>query len=79
MCKKGAPVEQIPNIRRGRQSTQHVEKHRGQYGEPVKNNVGVSQWSEISAIRFVIYLDDMMEDYAAMNNHEIRNTWKTNT
>ena len=43
-------------------------KHQCNYGEESKNNVGVFQGSAISALMFIIYLDDMMEDYEAMNH-----------
>ena len=42
-------------------------KRHGEYGEASKNNVGVFQGSAISALMFIIYLDDMMEDYEAIN------------
>ena len=57
----------IRHIRRGHQGTRLAPKYRGSYGEAKENNIGVSQGSEISALLFIIYLDDMMEDLAALN------------
>jgi len=31
------------------------------------NNVGVFQWSEISAILFIVYMGDVMNDYQSLN------------
>ena len=55
-----------PNKKRAQNTTQSA-KHKRQYGEPQPNNVGVFQGSAISALMFIIYLDDMMEDYRAIN------------
>ena len=44
-----------------------MTKTQRQYGPKVNNNIGVSQGSEISARLCTTYLDDMMEDYAALN------------
>ena len=35
--------------------------------EKIENNVGVFRGSAISALLFIIYLDDMMEDYTSLN------------
>ena len=44
-----------------------MAKSHNQYGPPVINNIGVYQGSAISALLFIIYLGDMMEDYDAVN------------
>ena len=41
-------------------------KYKCKYGTPSGNNIGVSQGSAISAILFIIYMGDMMEDNAAL-------------
>jgi len=70
LYKKGIPLETITHIRKGHQNTMLRAKHQGKYGEASENNVGVSQGSAISALMFIIYLDDMMEDYEAINHKE---------
>ena len=64
---KGLPLETITHIREGRRHTTLCTKYQGKYGKPEINNISVSQWSEISAILFIIYLDGVMEDYTAIN------------
>ena len=57
----------IKRARRGHQGPKLAPKYKGIYGGPRGNNTGVFQGSAISAIRFVIYMDVTMEDYASMN------------
>jgi len=47
------------------------------YGKPEIKNVGVFQGSAISALLFIIYQDDMMGDYAAINHQAKIPTRKT--
>ena len=47
-----------------------MPKQKGTYGTPGNNNIGVFRGSAISALLFIIYLDDMMEDYEALNIHK---------
>ena len=66
LYKKGIRLEPITHIRNGRR------KHSSgpNANEPMdkkKNNVGVSQDSAVSALMFIIRLEDTMEDYEAMN------------
>merc|ERR1712112_266649 len=56
------------HIRKGNRNTSLRAKHQEKYGEENQNNVGVFQGSAISALMFIIYLDDMMEDFEAMNH-----------
>ena len=42
-------------------------KYRGRYGDADGGNIVVTQGSAISALLFIIYLDDMVEDLAALN------------
>jgi len=77
LYKKGIPVENITQIRQGRLKTTLCGKHRGRYGEEQQNNVGVFQGSAISALMFIIYIDDMMEDYNAINHKHQLPTRKT--
>merc|ERR1712105_7076 len=67
LYKKGLPIDMITHIRRGHQNTQLLPKTKGKYGTATTNNVGVFQGSAISALLFIIYQDDMMEDYDALN------------
>ena len=67
LYRKGIPIDMIKQIWRGHQNTQLLSKSHNQYGPPVLNNIGVFQGSAISALLFIIYLDDMMEDYDALN------------
>ena len=67
LYKKGLPIDMTLHIRRGHKQTKLMAKTQGQYGELVDNNAGVFQGSAISALLFIIYLDDMMEDYTALN------------
>ena len=67
MYKKGIQTELINHIRQGRKGTKFAPEYRGKYGEPSENNIGVSQGSAISAILFIIYMDDVMEDNEALN------------
>ena len=64
---KGVPEEMISRIRRGHQGARLAPKSRGRYGESKENNIGVPHGSSISALLFIIYLDDMMDDLAALN------------
>jgi len=70
LYKKGIPIQTIQQIWRGRQNTQLMAKSHNQYGAKVENNVGVFQGSAMSALLFIIYLDDMMEDYNALNTNK---------
>ena len=67
LYKKGVPEEMIRHIRRGHRGTRLAPKYRGRYGEAKGNNIGVFYGSAIAALLFIIYLDDMMEDLAALN------------
>ena len=65
---KGVPVEEmIRRVRRGHRRTRLAPKYRARYGEAKENNIGVFQGSSISALLFIIYLDDMMGDLAALS------------
>jgi len=66
LYKKGIPIETISHIRRGHPNKTIKPKRKGTYGKQ-ENNVGASQGSAISALVFIIYLDDMMEAYEALN------------
>ena len=79
LYKKGLPIELITHLRRGHQNTKLVAKLNGEYGKPQDNNVGVFQGSAVSALLFIIYLDDMMEDYQALNQKSNLATRKAKT
>ena len=64
---KGPPIDMITHIRRGHQNTTLIPKTKGEYGQATTTNFGVSQGSAISALLFIIYHDDMKEDYQALN------------
>jgi len=67
LYKKGIPIEMITHIRRGHLDTMLLPKTKRIYGKPTENNIGVFQGSAISALLFIIYQDDMMQDYEALN------------
>jgi len=67
---KGLPIDMIKHIRRGHKNTTLLPKVKNKYGQATKNNVGVFQGSAISALLFIIYQDDVMEDYTALNHEE---------
>ena len=54
-------------IRRGHQGTRLAPKYIGRYGEANGENIGVFQGSAIIALLFIIYLDGVTEDLAALN------------
>jgi len=68
LYKKGIPLENTTQIRQGHKQTMLCAKHQGKYGKAQENNVGVFQGSAISALLFIIYLDDMMEDCQSLNH-----------
>ena len=75
LYQKGIPEETIRHIRRRHTVTKLAPKYKGKYGKINENNIGVFQGSSISALLFIIYLDDMMDDLEALNrrtNHAIR-------
>ena len=55
---------QITQGHRNAQLSVNIEEHAGRN---LKNNVAAPQWSSISAIMFIIYLDGAMEGYGALN------------
>ena len=55
------------HIRQGHHDTRLSPKYKGKYGAPSENNIGVFQGSSVSALLFIIYMGDMMEDNAALN------------
>ena len=67
--KKGIPLYNIPHIRKGHHNTNLCAKHRGRYDPQIKNNIGVSQGSAVSALLFIIYLDDVTVDYDALSRN----------
>ena len=69
LYKCGIPITAIQHIRGGLPKTILRHKENRTYGTPITNNVGVFQGSAISALLFIIYLDDVMQDYQAMNDN----------
>ena len=67
ICKTGLPINLIQHIKYGHRNTKLRCKDNGAYGPPVKNNVVVSQRYAIRALLFIIYIEDAMQDYRAMN------------
>ena len=47
-----------------------MEKERNEYGPKILNKVWVFQGSAISALLFIIYLDDMTHDYKSLNDNK---------
>jgi len=67
LYKKGIPLETIKRIRRGNKDTKLLPKTKNKYGKATLNNTGDLQGSAIGAMLFIIYKDDMVEDYNAIN------------
>ena len=67
LYKRTTPRKHHPNTK-GHQQTMLRAKHQGKYGQPQLNNKGVFQGSAISSLLFIIYIDDMVEDYQAINH-----------
>ena len=67
LYKKGLPIPIIQHIKQGRQNTKLRRKDNGTYGPPTANNVWVYQGYALSALLFVIYLDDVMQDCQPLN------------
>ena len=67
LYKKGTPGEMIKHSRRGHRGSKLAPKYKGGYGELKENGIGISKGYDISALLFIIYMGDAMEDYAAMN------------
>ena len=57
----------IRHIRRGHRGTRLAPKYRGRYGATKENNIEVCHGSAIRALLVIIYLDEMMDDLAALN------------
>ena len=68
LYKAGIPTQAMQNIRQGHQSTKLQRKDAGTYGEPIRNNVGVFQLPALSALLFIIYLDDVVQDLQSLND-----------
>ena len=68
LFKAGLPIRTIKNIQQGSQGAKLHCKDNGTYGEPVINNVGVFQGSALSALLFIIYLDDITQDHQILND-----------
>ena len=68
LYKAGLPTQVIKNIRQGHQGTKLQCKDTGTYGKPIQNNVGVFKGSALSALLFIIYLDDMMQGRQSLND-----------
>jgi len=68
LYRKGLPIGLIKTIKQGHENTKLKVKINGNLGGYVENNIGVFQGSPLSALLFIIYLDDMMDDYEALND-----------
>ena len=68
LYRKGLPIGLIKTLRIGHENTTLRVKINGDLGRNIENNTGVFQGSPLSALLFIIYLDDMMEDYEALND-----------
>ena len=67
LYKKCSEIQNIPRLRRGRKNTQLQVQRNKQYGAEIDNDLAVSQWSEVSARRFTIYMDCAISDYQEIN------------
>ena len=64
MYKKAIPTDMAKHIRRGQQGKTTTQIKR-KIWRTARENVGVFQGSAISALLFIIYMDDVMEDNAS--------------
>ena len=70
LYRKGIPIDLIRMLKEGHKRTTLAPKNKGTYGKDVEVNIGVFQGAAFSALGFIIYLCDMMEDYQALNDEE---------
>jgi len=68
LYKTGLPLEMVTHTR-GRKQSKSPPKRNGEYGQSERNDVGALQGSAIGAPRCIIYLDDLAQDYYALNYH----------
>jgi len=69
LYRKGIPLDLILATRKSHENTRLKVKLNGELGPNVTNNCGVFQGSPLSALLFIIYLDDMMDDVNALNDN----------
>ena len=70
LFRKGLPLELIGMLMEGHRETKLQVKNKGTYGDPVETNIGVFQGAAFSALGFIIYLCDMIDDFQALNDLE---------
>ena len=63
LAKKGIPEYMLKMIYIAHKKTTLAPKHRNQLGKTCDNNNGCFQGSPLSALIFIIYADEMMNDY----------------
>merc|ERR1711990_1206622 len=63
LAKKGIPEYILKLIYIAHKNTTLAPKQKNQIGKTIKNNNGCFQGSPLSALIFIIYADEMMEDY----------------
>merc|ERR1712093_499632 len=76
LYRKGLPVPLILMLIEGHRTTTLCAKNKGTYGEDVHANIGVFQGAAFSALGFIIYLCDMMDDFQALvANKKLNNVY----
>ena len=67
LYREGLPTQTIYRIKQGHQNTTLRYKDNGEDGPAIQNNIVAPQGSALSALLFIIYIDDMRHDYQATN------------
>ena len=72
LARTGLPREWIREIRAGHTNNTLRPKIQGQLGGKIKNDKGVFQGSPLSALLFIIYQNEMMEEYQELCDAQLR-------
>ena len=77
LYRKGLPVKLILMLIEGHKVTQLMVKNKGTYGTPIQTDMGVFQGAAFSALGFIIYMCDMLEDFQALTDEaKLPNTYQ---
>ena len=68
LFRKGTPIKLIRILMEGRKETLLRVKNKGTYGPEERTSRGVFQGAAFSALGFIIYLCDMLDDSQALND-----------
>jgi len=77
LYRKGLPIKLILTLLEGHKITQLMVKNKGTYGTPIQTDMGVFQGAAFSALGFIIYMCDMLEDFQALTDEaSLPNTYQ---